>query len=430
MRKLAIAIFLLLIGSLPACAEQPVAAYQFTNSAGVNTHLHYGPLYTDNFALILQRLRELGVQHVRNGLQSTIRPEFSDHVKAVNQAGIKVLWILNTDQSSDLAFSYTNLFPNGSDGFEAPNEFDASQQSNWATLMKQYMTRIYPELKHDSRTSRLLIVGPSLTRSDSYNLLGVQTSYMDVANLHNYPGGRNPGTVGWGAPDNAGARYGSIAWNLDLGKNVWGTKPVWTTEYGYSNSAAAKDHVPEDIAAIYMPRALLEQYLHGIRRTYLFELLSAHPDDNDGVYGLLRADGSPKPAFTAISNFLHLLHDDSPNPSLLSMQFVLEGELTDVHHLLLQKSDASYYLLLWLEKPGYDVDAGKRIQVPPQNISVHFEQPAADFESYQLSSTGAIVQKKEQLENQRVSLNVGETVLVLHFNHVPPPPTDLTIQPK
>ena len=430
MCKLAIVVVLLLFTSLPACAEQPIAAYQFTNSAGVNTHLHYGPVYTDNFPLILQRLRELGVQHVRNGLQSRIRPEFSDHVKAVNQAGIKVLWILNTDQSSDLAFSYSNLFPNGSDGFEAPNEFDASKQSNWVPLMKQYMTRIYPQLKQDSRTSRLVIVGPSLTSSNSYNLLGAQTSYMDVANLHNYPGGRNPGTVGWGAADPAGARYGSIPWNLDLGKNVWGTKPVWTTEYGYNNSDAAKDHVPEDIAAIYMPRALLEQYLHGIRRTYLFELLSAHPDENDGVYGLLRADGSPKPAFTAISNFLHLLRDDDPNPSLLSMQFVLEGEVTDVHHLLLQKRDGSYYLLLWLEKPAYDIDAHKRIQVLPQNISVHFEQPVADFESYQLSSTGAITQKKEQLANQKISLNVSETVLVLHFNRVPTPPSHLTIQPK
>jgi hypothetical protein len=430
MCKLAIAIFLLLASSLLGFAEQPLAAYQFTNSVGVNTHVHYGPLYADNFPLILQRLRELGIQHIRNGLQSRISAEFSGHIKAVNQAGIKVLWILNTDQSSDLAFTYANLFPNGSDGFEAPNEFDTSKQSNWAPRMKQYMTRLYPELKQDRRTSGLLMVGPSLTSANSYNSLGAQTSYIDVANLHNYPGGRNPGTVGWGSPDSAGARYGSITWNLDLGKNVWGTKPVWTTEYGYNNSDAAKDRVPEDIAAIYTPRALLEQYLHGIHRTYLFELFSAHPNENDGVYGLLRADGTAKPAFTGVSNLLHLLHDDDPSPSLLSMQFALEGEIADVHHLLLQKGDGSYYLLLWLEKPAYDVDAHKRIQVSPQNISVHFEQPATDFEAYQLSSTGAITQKKEQLENQKVSLNVSETVLALHFSRVPTPPSHLTSQPK
>lgn len=412
-----------------AYAEQPISANQFTNTVGINTHLHYGPLYTDNFPLVVQRLRELGVQHIRNGLQTTKKPEFYDRVKAVNDAGIRVLWILSTDHNSDVITSYKNRFPDGNDGFEAPNELDASKQSDWAPLMKQYMSRVYPLVTQDSKTSGLPMVGPSLTSSKSYAALGSQISYMDVANLHNYPGGHNPGTSGWGAPDSRGEHYGSIEWNLDLGKDVWGQKPVWTTEYGYNNSDTARDGVPEDVAAIYLPRALLEQYLHGISRTYIFELLAAHPE-NDGLFGLLRLDGSPKPAFTAISNFLHLLKDNHPQVTLSNIQFSLEGNVTDVHHLLLQKSDSSYYLLLWIEKSCYDLDSRKRIPVPHQTIAIHFDQPVAEIESYRLNSAGALNQTPESLDNQRVSLSISDTVLALHFSRSPVPPRGLTVQPK
>jgi hypothetical protein len=419
----------LFFSSYPAYSEQPIPASQFTNSVGINTHLHYGPLYTDNFPLILQRLRELGVQHIRNGLQATKKPEFYNRVKAVNDAGIKVLWILSTDQPSDLVLSYLSRFPNGNDGFEAPNEFDASKQSDWAPLMKQYMSGVYPLFKRDSKNSLLSIVGPSLTNSKSYLILGNQSAYMDVANLHNYPGGHNPGTPGWGAPDAHGAHYGSIAWNLNLGKDVWGGKPVWTTEYGYTNSPAAKDGVPEDVAAIYLPRALLEQYLQGIRRTYVFELLAGHPE-NDGAYGLLRGDGSPKPAFTTISNLLRLLRDDTSDIAVSDVDFSLEGSTTDVHHLLLQKSDSSYYLLFWIEKPGYDVDTHKKISVPQQAISVHFEQPVANVTSYRLNTYAALAQTQEHLNNQSVSLSVSDSVLALHFTREPAPPGHLSVRPK
>lgn len=414
-------LLLLLFISWSAFGEQPIPASQFVDSIGVNTHLHYGPLYTDDFPLVLQRLRELGVHHIRNGLQATKKPEFYDRVKAVNDAGIKVLWILNADQPSDLALSYLNRFPSGFDGFEAPNEFDASKRSDWIPVTKQYMSHIYSLVKKDPRASRLLIVGPSLTRPQSYAALGDQSGYMDVANLHNYPGSRNPGTPGWGAANSHGARYGSIAWNLQLGQDVWGAKPVWTTEYGYNNSDTASDGVPEDIAAIYLPRALLEQYLHGIRRTYLFELLSAHAG-HDGTYGVLRIDGSPKPSFLAVSNFLRLLSDDSRTFTLSPVEFSLAGDMTDVHHLLLQKSDSSYFLLLWIEKPCFDPNSRRRIPVLQQAISVRLGQSVGNLESYRLQANGTLSQFKEKLDDgHRLPVTISDTVLAIHFSTTPSP---------
>jgi len=406
--------FFLLFIPWSAFGEQPIPASQFVDSIGINTHLHYGPLYTDDFPLVLRRLRELGVHHIRNGLQATKKPEFYDRVKAVNDAGIKVLWILKADQPSDLVLSYLDRFPNGIDGFEAPNEFDASKRSDWIPVMKQYMSHMYSLVKQDSRTSRLWIVGPSLTRPQSYAALGDQSAYMDVANLHNYPGSRNPGTPGWGAANSHGARYGSIAWNLQLGQDVWG-KPIWTTEYGYNNSDTARDGVPEEVAAIYLPRAFLEQYLQGIRRTYLFELLSAHAG-HDGTYGVLRVDGSPKPAFIAVSNLLRLLGDDSRTFSLSRAEFSLAGDLTDVHHLLLQKSDSSYFLLLWIEKPCFDPDSRRRIPVQQQAISVRFGEPVARLESYRLQANGTLRQFKEHLDGHRLPVNISDTVVAIHFS--------------
>jgi hypothetical protein len=55
--------------------------------------------------------------------------------------------------------------------------------------------------------------------------------------------------------------------------------------------------------------------------------------------------------------------------------FTLSGNLANVHHLLLEKRDGSFYLAIWVEQPSYDVNAKKELSVAAQQVTVQTEQP-------------------------------------------------------
>src|ERR1700722_6811718 len=67
------------------------------------------------------------------------------------------------------------------------------------------MARLYQAVRGDPRTAKFPIVGPSLTQGESFAKVADTARFFDFANLHNYLGGRNPGTHGWGA--NGYGRY-------------------------------------------------------------------------------------------------------------------------------------------------------------------------------------------------------------------------------
>ena len=53
----------------------------------------------------------------------------------------------------------------------------------------------------------------------------------------------------------------------------------------------------------------------------------------------------------------------------------LSGNLANVHHLLLEKRDSSFYLAIWVEQPSYDANAKKGLSVAAQQVAVQTEQP-------------------------------------------------------
>src|SRR5262249_24858802 len=158
------------------------------------------------------------------------------------------------------------------------------------------------------------------------------------------------------------------AWNMSLATSTWLGKPVIATETGYCNDLTAADSVPEDVAARYMPRVFLEQWLYGIKRTYIYELVDVGSSVSGNGYGLLHTDFSPKPGFTALKNFIALLSDPGPAFQPAGLPLKLSGQTSNVQHLLLQKRDGRFYLAIWLELPAYDVNAKARLTVTPQTV--------------------------------------------------------------
>jgi hypothetical protein len=210
------------------------------------------------------------------------------------------------------------------------------------------------------------------------------SAYYDYGNLHNYPGGQNPGTLGWGAADAEGNSYGGIAWQMDnLAFDSPGL-PVVTTETGYTNDLTVPGSVPQAVSAVYLPRTILQQWLAGIKRTYLYELVSVGGED----YGLYAADWSPKPAVAALSNLTGLLSDPGPAFQPTALTYTIKGADTNLHHLLLQKRNGTYYLALWLEESSYSTATATAVAVMPENIQLLLP---ANYQAtgYQWDSTGA-----------------------------------------
>jgi hypothetical protein len=246
--------FVLLLAAAMNCqptkgfCETPVGAGSIADSVGVNIHLHYGNTIYGNFPLIQALLADLGVRHTRDGLADTNWPEYYRRHIALGQMGIKCLFITSPTQSSALLTSWPSRVPGAFEGYEAPNEYDLSGDPHWAATLRAFVPRLYKAVKSNPATANFPVVGPSLTQTASYVQVAGLQEYFDFNNLHNYFGGRNPGTPGWGA-----GGYGSIAYNISNSQTAWPGKPTWTTETGYISDTNVPKEFPNSSKASTRP---------------------------------------------------------------------------------------------------------------------------------------------------------------------------------
>lgn len=409
-RVLTAACLLLLMLSPSARAEKAGSSDAFVDSVGINVHLHSRDTPYSNFPQVQQALKDLGIRHVRDGLIDTTWKEYYDRHNQLGRAGIKGIFITSPNQSEQLLLDYPRRMKDSFEGYEAPNEYDQRHDEHWPLTMTSFLARLDRSVKSDSATRRFPVIGPSLTRPDSFARIRGLCSF-DYANLHNYFAGRNPGTRGWGSNG-----YGGIPWNLSNVGTICPGKPVITTETGYQTGAGSKQEIPEEVAGKYVPRILLEQWLRGIQRTYLYELidLPSAPPSGDSGFGLLRSDYSSKPAYSALMNLLRLLTDPGPAYATQELGIKLTGNLSDVHHLLLQKRNGVFYLALWVEESSYDIDGKKGIPVPTHRVTVQNDKEVG-VRQYVFSKSGAI-QTLPLETGVKHEIEVGDTVTVLEID--------------
>jgi hypothetical protein len=255
---------------------------------------------------------------------------------------------------------------------EGPNEFDLSGGTDWADRLRAYQRSLYQSVKASSKP--VPVLAPSLTHATSYDKLGDMSAYCDFGNTHPYPGGRNPGTSGWGD-----GGYGSLSWNVANARKVCATKPIIATETGYHNvpgplGTNSNTGVPEDVSGKYIPRLFLHYYDMGLPRAYAYEMVDLMGDPSRSAaekhWGLLRSDYSAKPAYVALKRLIGLLSDPGPSFAPGSLDYSLSGDLTNVRQMLFQKRDGRFYLVLWQELLGYDVDKDTYIPVARRPVTL------------------------------------------------------------
>jgi hypothetical protein len=363
--------------ALPAWGTAAVPAREadsFVESIGVNIHTgNGGTPYRERFEEVEQRLQELGVNHVRDDLEPDSPAQYQE-LSDLAGVGIKSTVILGdptlgTAVLDELIETAKTDLAGAVEAVEGPNEFSTSGDPDWKSHLIAYQQQLYDDVKGDPALSSLPVIGPSIVHGDQGEL-GDISGMLDYGNIHSYPQGNPPDKLG---PFIANAKLNS------------GSKPILATETGYHtalNWPGENKPVSEAAMATYMPRLFLEYFRWGIVRTYSYELVDELPDpgleNKERNFGLLRNDLSMKPAFEALRNTIAILEDPGPAfaPGSLSYRLSDRGtelpgaESTELHKVLLQKRDGSFYLAIWRLSSVWDPATGQPLAAPSEPVTV------------------------------------------------------------
>ena len=400
-------------------SEHAAAASALVDSAGVVTHLSYTDTsYFTKFPLIFSALQSLGIHHIRDGYYPW--PSNSPIVQAhqqLAQAGIKCDYVvpLNSATTAESIESFSTEVGD-MESLEPPNECDlAGNCSGTGISGVLNMLAFLPPITSAAKNLNIPLLGPSFTEQDSFAVAGNISSQITVNNLHVYFGGRNPGSTGWGAQDSEDNAYGSFAWWLDQAAIDAPGLPSVITETGYMTfpSTTTPYTLPESVEASYMPRTLLVAFNHGIQKTYFYELLD---EVSSPAYGLLNTDLTPKPAFNALKNLLSVLSDPATSAFTPgSLQYSVTGGDSTLNHLLLQKRDGSFWLVLWLEQSSWNPVTSQPVVVTPQNISIELTSSYQAAKDYQFDSTGNATAFNQSMNDNSTSLTVSDQVSIVQI---------------
>lgn len=407
-----------------AVTEQARPAFSFIDSVGLNTHIRYYDTAYGNFPLIKQRLQELGVRHLRDGGSD---PLWIQRINELAQAGIKSTIVidpyigLGPDASYDIKPpGYTvsqlvkNLIPQAVEAVEILNEFDLFRyqgysrngqpvtDANWVTYVQNFTRDTYNAINSDPATQQVAVIGPSFVYPDSSARVGDLSQWVDYGNLHPYSYPAHPGN-------------GNLLQDLTLRAQAFTNRPMIATETGYHTGGPLSDRpVSEAVQGKYIPRMFLENFSKGIYRTFSYELIDqfVKPNEREANFGILRYDGSPKPAYTALQNLIGLLGDSSNSFTPGSLTYSLSGNTQNIHHTLLQKTSGDFYLVLWQEVASTD-------QMSSQTVTLNLNTPIARATTY-LSNYTTTPTGQYQTPTQ-LSLTVPDSPLIVQLTPKPAP---------
>ena len=368
------------------------AADEFVDAIGVVTHLRYGGLWTEEFeTLIVPRIKALGVRHLRDGgivkddsgWMDQVYTRFRTIASETGADFTLIVWP-HFDRPNHINASHVEKLV-GRVGLEnvaaleGLNEYDTmadvfgGSSLVWDDQVKDYQRALFEEV----RTLRydIPVIGPSIAHPTNASRVGDLTEYMDLGNIHSYPGGQSPLT-----------RLMSVISGMRV---INGTKPVVATETGYHTATASNDiqhsYVSEEAQAKYTLRLLFEYFKAGVVRTFIYQLMDEGTDFGDVQqhFGLVRYDGSEKPAYKALRNLISILEDPGPSHTPGGLDYELLGDTTGVHQALLQKRDGRFYLVLWQETSSFDSESHQDIRVDSRRITLSLTQPFRRLVLYQ-----------------------------------------------
>ncbi|MEY4518755.1 MAG: hypothetical protein RLZZ499_1354 [Cyanobacteriota bacterium] len=401
--------------------EQARSANDFVDSIGVAVHISYRDTGYDKYNEIIKpRLQELGVSHIRDGVRLEdvdTQQKFLDLAKI----GIKSTLVMDPrdENTSSRAVTVVKSILESVEAVEGPNEWEMHPELQYAGQsfpegVRQFQAELYKAMKADPSTAYIPVLSPSILADHKAPELGKVA--CDIGNIHHYPRGK------WGIP------IDGIEGKLTVGRILCGNQSIIMTESGYNTSVYDRSQygVSEKVAAKYLLRLFLEYFNLGIKRFYTYELIDFKPNSQGSQsgwhYGLLRYDGSPKPDFIALKNLISLLKDANKTKTsnltsnllnLKPLEATLQGNTTNIHQTLLQKSNGNFYLILWQEVPSFEHQTKTELVVPKRLLTLTLNTPISKAAIYQ--PVNSITPLKKYKNVKRLKLQVPDHPLVIEL---------------
>jgi hypothetical protein len=358
-----------------------VAASTFTQSIGVNVHMAYTWTSYADVALVNSDLAYLGMDHVRDKLESPAYVSTSVYNQLAAD-GIKFVFNLpdygpaipaDMTQFISMLDSLVESYPNSVSAIEGPNEVDlwpilyngGSSLGNDAELQRA----LYAAVQADAHLSSIPVYNLTLGFMTTQNLaaLGNLSSDANYANIHPYA-------------NDAQSPQSFLTAFLPSAQIDAPGLPTVITETGYeTNPADGYSGADQTVQAKYTLDLLVDAFLDGVSQTYLYELV----DEGGQEFGLFNADGTPKLVATAIHNLTTLLADPGATsaftPGSLSYAIpdlpgngAIGAWVTGGQQLLLEKSNGTFDLVLWNEPTIWNPSTESEVAAPIENTTVAF----------------------------------------------------------
>jgi hypothetical protein len=395
--------------SQPTQSNVPVSpAGAFVDSIGINVHFnYYGSIYTNQTPLILTRLQQLGIRHLRDALcwqGNTPKNTYYLLHQQLGDLGYKTDYVAYINQPTSQIATYPSLV-NDMEAIEPANEYDISGDPAWVAHITAQQAALYSTIR--AVAPHVTVLAPSLAYPSDAPFLGNISHITQAGNLHGYFGGNNPA--------NAPTLVADMKQNTP-------NQPTWVTESGYfaaAGPAFGSYGVTPAIQAVYSPRLLLDYWNSGVTHTYLYELaddLEAGENAAQYHWGLLDNQAKPKPAFNALSTLIQLLGDPTP-PSAAAfvptpLPLTIQASSPTVRYTLFEKRDGSYYLALWNEVPSYNPVSGQQLTPATQTVTLHLARTVLYNGVQQFDAAGNVTTHL-MLPTQTLTLPVTDKLQIL-----------------
>jgi hypothetical protein len=349
-RRLLVAVAAVLVVAVAAAVLLAADGVGRRDSVGLNTHLVWAS--ADTIEPVLDEIRRGGVRWVREELPwREIEPEPGRFdwrrtdalMAAASRTGVQVLGILAysapwasadpgdgrhppADPAAYARYAAAVLARYGPDGSFWRDRADLRRQPLRAVEIRNEpwshsAWQPDPDPAAYARLVRAAVaairdVAPDTVVAIAGDLLQVRTdgaivgwleellrvdpglpALVDVYSVHPYPDPRTAGPY----EDRPDARWDFR--RVELVRAIDDSLPIWITEIGWS-TAATDDSVDERTQAEHLAGAIRRaaeewEYVERVF-VYSFDRDGGAADDREGHYGLRRADGSSKPAWTAL----------------------------------------------------------------------------------------------------------------------------------
>jgi hypothetical protein len=398
--------------SAPEPARGVASADAFVGAIGVDSHFNYRDTpYVLNWPVLRDELIDSGIRHIRDG--GNPESEYVKRLAALGAHGILHGAGFTINATPETVRARLTAYAPFVDNVEPPNEYDSERDHDpaWAAHLVAFQKMLYGAVRSDPANASIRVLGPPLERQKLYADVGPLDEYEDAANLHIATCDLNPGTDS--------AHRGSIPYMHSLIRASTLTKPIWTTETGYNDDMTRPCALADDTIAKYDPRVVAERWNSGEDRIYFYQYADMPSDRIFGGMGLVHADGTPKPQFTAIRSLIRLLTDPGvpfkPNP----LAYRLEGETHDVHTTLLEKRDGRYYVLVWLEVRSWDPLFRRPITVAPQAVTIVFPKSVRRAKVFAYAPNWTLSEQPLAIDAGAVNLSVADSMSIVELSPDP-----------